>query len=58
MIGILVRRKGFLIQDGDLVIDVADFCSNVPGLYFDGFGIHRCPNVESCEIIELLEWVL
>ena len=54
MIVILTRRKSFLVWDGDLVIDVADFYSNVPGLYFDGFGIHRRPNVESGEIVELL----
>ena len=57
MIGILIRNS-FLIWNEDLVINVADFYLNKPGLYFDGFGIHRCPNVESCEIVELLEWVL
>ena len=44
--------------DGDLVIDIAGFCSNVPDLYFDGFGIHHLPNVGGGKIIELLEWVL
>ena len=58
MIGILTRRKSFLIWDNNLVIDVTDFCSNVPGLYFDGSGFHRRPNVESGDIVELLEWVL
>ena len=58
MIGILTRRKSFLFWDGNLVIDVADFCSNVLDLYFNGFGIHRYLNVESGEIVELLEWVL
>ena len=38
--------------------DVASFYSNVTGLYFDDFGIHRIPNVESSEIIELLKWAL
>ena len=38
--------------------DVASFYSNVTGLYFDDFGIHRIPNVKSSEIIELLEWAL
>ena len=49
----LTRRKSFLVWDGDLVIDV-DFCLNVPALSFGGFGIHRHPNFESGEIVELL----
>ena len=54
MIGTLTRRKNFLIWDEDLVIDVVGFCLNVPGLYFNSFGIYRRPNVESDEIVELL----
>ena len=54
MIRILTRRKSFPVWDEDLVIDVADFYLNVPDLYFDGFGIHHRPNIESGEIVELL----
>ena len=54
----ILMRKCFLVWDRDLVIDVADFCSNVPGLYFNGFGIHRCPIVENSGIVGLLEQVL
>ena len=58
MIGILTRRKSFLVWDEELVIDIAGFCSNMLGLYFDGFKIPCCSNVENGKIVELLEWVL
>ena len=57
MIGILIRNS-FLIWNEDLVINVADFYLNKPGLYFDGFGIHRRPNVKSEKIIEYPKRVL
>ena len=40
------------------MIDVADFCSNVLSLYFNGFEIYHCLNIESGKIVELQEWVL
>ena len=47
MIGTLTRRKSFLVWDEDLVIDVADFCSNVLDLYSGSFKIHCRPNDET-----------
>ena len=56
---ILTKRKNlFLVLDGDLMIYISDFCLNVPDLYFSGFGIRHCPNIESGEIAELSKKVL
>ena len=57
MIGTLTRRKSFLVWDGDLVINIDGFYSNVPDLYFGSFGIHCRPNGKTIEYPEQKEWL-